>query len=139
MSGPSRFASLSIASLALFGALAPAAPEKADPNQELAREQLKVVERALKDMETLMSHGELNLSDPKYSVWSRRKIEALRATKAGKAETVAALEDYVARMKGVEQFAAAALKAGQGGRIDLEDAQYRRLEAEILLNEEKAR
>ncbi len=42
-------------------------------------------------------------------------------------------------MKRQEQYAKLAFEKGQATRVDMWDVQYRRIEAEIWLNQEKAR
>jgi hypothetical protein len=125
--------------VALAGALAPAAPQPPDLNKALAQEQLKLARQALRDLD-LMHKGEgLSRTDPRFALWERRQVEAIRATGAGKAELVAALENYLKRMKEEERLAQLALEKDQGTRVDVWDAQYRVLEAEMWLNQEKAR
>src|SRR5262245_65548725 len=131
MSSSSRRVCLLIAAVALAGSLAPAAPESQDPNVALAREQLKLTDLAFKDMDSMMSNGELNLSDPKFSLWGKRKLDALRAARVGKDEMIVALTDYLNRTKQNESHVIKAHQAGQASRIDVHDAQYRRVEAEM--------
>jgi hypothetical protein len=139
MSWPSKPIGLAIVGLSLAGSLAPAAPEKNDPNVALAREQLKVIERAFEDMDRLTSGGHLNLTNPKYTFWGQRKLDALRAAKVSKNEMIAALTEYLERMKKHETNVNRAHQAGNADLLDVRDAQYLRLEAEIWLNQEKAR
>lgn len=139
MSRSSRIASILIVGVALAGGLAPAAPENADPNVALAREELKVIDLAFKDIELMKSGGELGLSDPKLLIWGQRKIDALRATKASKEEVIVALTEHLERMKKNEAYVNHAHQAGEATRLDIRDAQYRRIDAEIQLNREKAR
>ncbi len=81
----------------------------------------------------------ISIADPRFSIWGRRKLETLRKTGAGKAEIVAALEKYIDSLKEEEAIAKARKEIAQGTEVDLRDVQFRRLEAEIWLNEEKAR
>jgi hypothetical protein len=110
-----------------------------DPNKARAQEQLKLARQALRDLD-LMHKGEgLSRTDPRFALWEHRQVEAIRATGAGKAELAAALENYLKRMKEQQRLAQLALEKDQGTRVDVWDAQYRVLEAEIWLDQEKAR
>jgi hypothetical protein len=122
--------------VALAGALAPAASQQPDPIKALAKEQLKLAREALNDLDRLHKGGELSHSDPKFLLWWRREVEAVRASGADKAELVAALERYVERMRGLAREAETAYKQGSLTRIELFDARYRLLEAEMWLNQE---
>jgi len=124
---------------ALAGALAPAAPPPADANKALAQEQLKLARQALHDLDLMNEREGLGRTDPRFALWERRQVEAIRAAGAGKAELIAALEDYLKRMREQERLAQLSIEKAQGTRIDLWDAQYRTLEAEMWLNHEKAR
>jgi hypothetical protein len=118
---------------------APAGSHPLDANKAIAQEQLKLAREALRDLD-LMHKGEgLSLTDPKFMLWERRKLEAIRATGAGKAELVAALENYLRQAKEHERLARLALEKGEATRVDVRDAQYRVLEAETWLNQEKSR
>ncbi len=108
-------------------------------NQALAREQLVLIDKALDVLHQLVRTARMRPSDPSFSVWGRRKIEALRNAGAGKAEMVAELEKYINHVKEDVAIAEAARQNAQGTMVDVFDAQYRHMEAEIWLNEEKAR
>jgi len=128
-----------LAIVALAGALAPAASQPPDPNKALAQEQLKLARQALQDLSQMHKSAGLSLTDPRFALWERRQVEAIRASGADQAELAAALDNYVKRMKQMEQFAQVAFQKGEINRVELRDAQYRGLEAEIWLNQEKAR
>jgi hypothetical protein len=125
--------------VALAGALAPAAPQQPDPNKALAQEQLKLARQALADLDRLYKGGELALDNPKFPLWMRREVEALRASGADKAELVEALEGYVKRLRDLASVTERASEKAQATRIEVYDAKYRVLEAEMWLNQEKAR
>ena len=74
-----------------------------------------------------------------FSLWGRRRLETLRKAGAGKAEIVAALEKYINSLKEEEAIAKARIEAARATQVDVYDVQFRRMEAEIWLNEEKAR
>ncbi|SIO29642.1 hypothetical protein SAMN05444166_3576 [Singulisphaera sp. GP187] len=125
--------------VALAGALAPAASQQPDPNKALAQAQLKLAREALNDLDRLYKGGETSRDNPKFSLWWRREVDAIRASGAEKAELVTALERYVERMRGWARDTELAYKRDVRPHIDLIDVQYRVLEAEIWLNQEKAR
>src|SRR3954466_10328990 len=100
-----RWVGLVLGSIALAGALAPAAPTPEDGNKALAQEQLKVARQALAHLERMYKGGEADVSDPRKTLWERRQVEALRISGAAKAEVVAAVEAYAKRMKLLEQVA----------------------------------
>jgi hypothetical protein len=139
MSRRTRVVGSFLAVATLAGTLVSAVPQEKDPNKGLAKEQLKMSREALKQLDILYKRGELNRTDPRFALWSRREVEALRASGAGNAELVAALEAYVrtmrARVKATEEL----VKRDQATRVDLLDAQYNTLEAEMWLNREKTR
>jgi len=136
---PARRTSLLIAVVALAGSLAPAAPTVPDSSVDLARKQVALVDQALHDLETLVKSDQLSKNDPKFGTWERRRIEALRASKAGKEELIAALTRYLDLTKRTEEYTAQLFRGGEASRIDVHDAEYRRLEAEIWLTQEQAR
>ena len=84
--------------------------------------------------------GRISLADPSFSLWGRRRLETLRKAGAGKAEIVAALEKYINSLKEDEAIAKShASRALEALKSSVYDVQFRRMEAEIWLNEEKAR
>lgn len=108
-------------------------------NKTLAKEQVELVQKALDDLNRLAAGGEIPYSNPAFALWGRRKLESLRASGAEKAEIVAGLEEYLALMKKQEQAVTEAIKEDMSPRSELFEVRYRRLEAEIWLNQEKAR
>jgi hypothetical protein len=117
----------------------PAGSHPLDANKAIAQQQLKLAREALRDLD-LMHKGEgLSLTDPRFMLWERRQLEAIRAAGAGKAEDVATLENYLKQAKEQERLARVALEKGEATRLDVRDAQYRVLEAEAWLNQEKSR
>jgi hypothetical protein len=115
-----------------------AAPDLA-ANRALAKQQLAVIDVALAVLNERVQRGLANRGASSFTLWEGRRIEALRRTGAGKAEMVAALEKYI---DGLRDREAIAQKLYQNARLDhddLSEIQYRRMEAEIWLNEEKAR
>lgn len=125
--------------IVLAGALAPAETPPTDANRAVAKEQLKLAREALIDLDLLYKGGEASIDDPRVIVWARRQVEALRASGASKAEVVAALEDYVKRMKTLEQVAKRQYRLDVVDRVRVHEAVYHVLEAEMWLNQEKTR
>ena len=66
-------------------------------------------------------------------------METLRKTGAGKAEIVAALEKYINSLKQEEAIVEQRRMTAQATLVDVDDVRFLRMEAEIWLNEEKAR
>ena len=120
------------------GAAAPAVPD-VEANRALAREQLALIDGALATLHQMARNARIRLGDPSFSLWERRRLETLRRAGAGKAEIVAALQETIKRLNEYEAIAKARKEMAQGTEIDVNDVQFRRLEAEIWLNEEKAR
>jgi hypothetical protein len=117
---------------------AAAVPDMA-ANRAIAREQLALIDEALATLHQLARNGRLSLADPSLSLWGRRRLETLRKTGAGKAEIVAALEKYIDSLKQEEALAEAQRQAARATQVEVYDVRFRRMEAEIWLNEEKAR
>ena len=120
------------------GAGGAAVPDLA-ANRALAREQLALIDQALAMLDRLYQNATIRFSDPRFSLWARRKVETLRKAGAGKAEIVAALESYIDRLKQEEAVTENEHQAARATQVDVHDVRFRRLEAEIWLNEEKAR
>jgi hypothetical protein len=120
-------------------ASAQAAPEQSANNNALADDQLKLARQALEELESLRQNAKLQNLDPRFAVWERRQVEAVKATGVGKGELVSALEAYVKRMKDMSMIAKASREAGMITHVDALDWQYRVLEAERWLNQEKSR
>jgi len=122
------------------GADAPPAPARDVPaNRALVKEQLALIDKAVAGLERQAQGGDLRFTDPSFALWERRRLETLRAAGAGKTEMVAALEKYVDRMKTLETVVEKSYQLGRATILDLYDVQFRRTEAEIWLNQEKAR
>jgi hypothetical protein len=115
-----------------------AVPDSA-ANRALARQQLILIDQALAALHQMAQIARISPADPSFSLWGRRRLETLRKAGAGKAEIVAALEKYINTLKQDEAMAEARRMAAQGTQVDVYDVQFRRMEAEIWLNEEKAR
>jgi outer membrane protein TolC len=77
--------------------------------------------------------------NPRFGVWERRQVEAVRDAGASRAEFLAALEGYVKRLRDRQRLVEEAFRQGQASRLDVHEAKYRVLEAEIWLNQQSAR
>jgi hypothetical protein len=120
------------------GRAAPAVPDMA-ANRALARQQLALIDQAWTFMCDLAPSARIEISTGPFSRWGRRRLEALRKAGAGKAEIVAALEKYINDLKGLEALAKAQTEAARATQLGHFETQFLRMEAEIWLNEEKAR
>jgi hypothetical protein len=108
-------------------------------NQALAREQLVMIDQALDTLHRMAQNARISPAEPSFSLWERRRYETLRRAGAGKDEIVAALEKYITILKGDEAIAQTNHESARGTLAEVLDVRYRRKEAEIWLNEEKAR
>jgi hypothetical protein len=107
----------------------------------LARQQLILIDKALAALHTLTRNprdGSISFADPSFSLWGRRKLETLRKAGAGKAEIVAALEKYLNTLKEDEAIVEVKRQAARVSQLEVLDVQFRRMEAEMWLNQEKA-
>jgi len=142
-----RHASLLIALVLSSGALAPAAPEPpGEPvpaalgiNVPLAKEELKVIDQILADLDKLYRGGEIDGTQPGFILWSRRRVDALRASGASKDEIIVALGQHLDRTRKNEVIVKNQHEAAAASHIDMLAAQYERLQAEMWLNQEKTR
>lgn len=119
------------------GAAAAAAGSELAANRALAREQLALIDRARDMVHRLWQNGRAEYSS--LEIWDRRKLETLRRTGAAKAEIIAALEKHITLLKDEEKIAEQMVANARASEVTVLDARFRRVEAEIWLNEEKAR
>ena len=87
----------------------------------------------------LAQNARIEIANGPFSLWGRRRLEALRKAGAGKAEIVAALEKYINNLKEVEAIAIARQESARATPLGVYEMRFLRMEAEIWLNEEKAR
>ncbi len=120
------------------GAAAVAVPDLA-ANRALAREQLALIDGALAMLHDLARNARISIADPSFSLWGRRRLETLRKAGAGKAEIVAALEKDLNSLKEDEAIVEGMHQSARATQVSVYDVRFRRMEAEIWLNEEKAR
>ena len=115
-----------------------AVPDKA-ANRALASQQLALIDAALATMHGLARNARFSFGDPAFSLWEHRRLETLRRAGAGKAEIVAALEKSISSLQAEEAIAKTQHESARATQVPIYDVQFRRMEAEIWLNEEKAR
>ncbi len=108
-------------------------------NRALARQQLALIDEAWTYIHDLAENVRIEIASGPFSRWGRRRLEALRKAGAGKAEIVAALEKYINDLKEVEAIAKAQKETARATALGVYEMQFLRMEAEIWLNEEKAR
>ena len=87
----------------------------------------------------LARNARIDIADAPFGLWGRRRLEALRRAGAGKAEIVAALEKYINSLKEDGGDCQSSEGAARGTQLGVYEVQFLRMEAEIWLNEEKAR
>ena len=109
------------------------------PNKKLAEAQLELVEQAFAYLDQASKVGEMSRNDLQFMVWNRRLLDASRAAGVDKAKLVSILEAYLQRARQRVKDTENLIKAGAASSIDHIDAQYAAIEAEMWLNEEKAR
>ena len=107
-------------------------------NRALARQQLALIDEAWAMLEVLPQNGRIEIDGGTIGLWGRRRLEALRRAGAGKAEIVAALEKYINNLKRWRRLPKLE-KPARVTPLDVYEIQFLRMEAEIWLNEEKAR
>jgi hypothetical protein len=120
-----------------IGSGAAALPDLA-ANRALARQQLAVIDEAWAILENLSRSARIDIDGGTIGPWGRRRLEALRRAGAGKAEIVAALEKYI---NDLERFDAIYHNEHNHHHPTYaeHEIKFLRMEAEIWLNEEKAR
>jgi hypothetical protein len=116
-----------------------AAPPDVAANRALARQQLTLIDNALALAHDLYQNARIEITSGSFSLWGRRRLEALRKAGAGKAEIVTALEKYINYIKDLEAIAKARVEASRATPLDVYETRFLRMEAEIWLSEEKAR
>lgn len=110
-----------------------------EANRALAREQLALIDETWDMLHRMVRSKRLNIADAHFELWGRRKLEMLRKAGAGKAEIVASLEKYVDTLKEDEILAKDLFENARSTKTALNDVKFRRIEAQMWLNEEKAR
>lgn len=90
-------------------------------------------------MKRTVALGTVTAYDPRFVVWERRRVEAVRDAGASHAEFLAALEGYVKSLRDRQRLAELAVRQAAAPGVELLEAKYHVLEAERWLNREKAR
>jgi hypothetical protein len=111
-----------------------AIPEAGGSIGALAKEQLEVVDNALRVARSFHEAGRLPIEA--YRSWHLRKVEATHRSGATREDRIAALKAYLGFERAMEARTAADLKLGIGTDLDVADAKFHRLGAEIWLKEE---
>jgi hypothetical protein len=135
----SRRVGLLLGICALAAVLAPAASQAPDRKKSLAQERLTLARQALQSLDQMDKNRNTPIDEAKIAVWERRQVEAVRDAGTSRAEFIAALEGYVKRMRDRQRIVEQRQQAGQAYFVDVLDAKYRVLEAEMWLNQEKER
>jgi RNA polymerase sigma factor (sigma-70 family) len=118
---------------------APLAAQDIAAERALARQQLVLINNALAMLHNFALNARIDLGSPSMAIWERRRLETLRKAGAGKAEMIAALEETIKSLNAYEAVAKARKEAARGTELDVFEFQFRRMEAEGWLKEEKAR
>ena len=117
-----------------------AADAKAAPaGVELAKEQVKVAEKALKMATELENNGQLLVGLNEVPKWSRRLAEGVKRSGATRPLAIEAVKDHVARMERRLALMKKLNDAGIATPIDLYNGQYDVLEAKAWLEEESGK
>lgn len=105
-----------------------------------AEARLKLTTTALEAVRTNLGRGRFNPGerDP-IVIWSRRRMEARLDLSTSRAERIAAAQENLDEMKAMELVVARMHEAGEIDRLALLDSQYRRLEAETWLEQQRAK
>src|SRR5262245_25456538 len=118
----------------------PAAAEGGDQasgKEALLQQQLKMIDQALADLVTRYKGGEIAVTNNAFVVWRRRRLDTLRALGPGRAEYKAELNKHVEFMRMREGWVQKSYEQNVLARVDVLDAQYQRIEAELLLAAQK--
>jgi hypothetical protein len=110
-------------------------------NQAIARKQLAVIDEVWPLLEHLAQNSRIGVDGGTIGPWGHRRLEALRRAGAGKAEIVAALEKYINDLERMQAIVHAIENKSTVRQNSLGhyEVRFLRMEAEIWLNEEKAR
>jgi PHD/YefM family antitoxin component YafN of YafNO toxin-antitoxin module len=140
MTRHSRRALLAMAGLVAGGQVVRAAQEQPRGSLANAEARLKLAVEAIDAVRLVIGRGRFTAGerDP-IVIWSRRRYEARLDISKSKAERVTAAQEHVDEMRKVEEVVARLTAAGELDRLSLMDAQYRRLEAENWLEQQKAK
>jgi hypothetical protein len=140
MTRHSRRALLAMAGLMAGGQVVRAAQEPTQGPSANAQARLKLAMTAIEAVRTAVGRGRFNAGerDP-IVIWSRRRLEAKIDMSTSKTERVAAAQEHLDEMRKMEESVARLTAAGELDRLSLMDAQYRRLEAEKWLEQQKTK
>jgi hypothetical protein len=140
MTRHSRRALLAMAGLLAGGQVVRAAQEQPRGSSANAESRLKLATAAIDAVRAVVSRGRFTAGerDP-IVIWARRRLEAKIDLSKSKAERIAAAQEHVDEMRKLEEVVAHLSAAGELDRLSVMDAQYRRLEAEHWLEQQKSK
>jgi hypothetical protein len=116
----------------LIVASAPAAFAQTSPTPAvLAQQRADVALRILTRLQAQYSAGTATLEE--LGVWAGRWYQARREAGLTGAPLVAAAQEWVDKMKAIEQLVAARVQSGVSSSVDADKATFYRLEAETAL------
>jgi hypothetical protein len=126
-------------SRAVATATATAAGTDTSPAAVTAEARLTLARSTIEVVRANVARGQFNPGerDPIY-IWSQRRMEARFDLSTTKAERIAAAQEHFDEMKAAEELVNRVHAAGDTDRLDLVDAEYRRLEAASWLEREKS-
>lgn len=129
-----------MAGLVAGGQVVRAAQEQKRGSSSNAEARLKLATAAIEAVRLAVSRGRFTAGerDP-IVIWSRRRLEAKIDLSMTKPERIAAAQEHVDEMRKLEEIVTRLNDAGELDRLTLMDAQYRRLEAENWLEQQKAK
>lgn len=101
-----------------------------------AQQRVDAAQRVVNVMTLQYQQGQATLDE--LSVWYKRLYEAKRDAGATGAALVAAAQQWVDKMKAVEQLVQARVHSGTANTVEADKALFHRLEAEMVLAKLKA-
>jgi len=106
---------------------------------ELKKAKVQTAREALQALDDQLKAGRVAPFDNVFAIWTKRRLDAELALSGNKADRLGAYEKYLKYLKELESFVNEQYKAGACSIVNLKEAQYRRLEAELWLAEAKTR
>jgi hypothetical protein len=117
---------------------APAQVASAPAPAAVPRRSLAAIAQEVLDLEAQQAEvGRRGLTDEERYLWSTRLAAAL--IEEAPANTMKALNDHLARMTRVEQFARELHKGGRTSALELASAEFMRAEAELWVQRKRMR
>ena len=116
-----------------------AAAETPSDIKELKQAKVQTAREALQALDVQLKAGRVAPFDSAFATWTKRLLDAELALCENKADRLAAHEKYLKYVKELEGFVNEQFKARTCSIVNLKEAQYRRLEAELWLAEAKTK